>query len=144
MYIYNVYIYILYYTLRRVPGWSWWSWYWCSGNRSSGKPLLLLLLRQPPPGLQKPIPGPPGPPRDSSQSIVQCIYIYIYSVDSRPGWKPGWLGWKPRKTCENLRTTWGAAPYLLLSLGLLRVSSPGFHPGRLSTLYVCVYIYIYI
>ena len=55
-----------------------------SNNSSSGLPLLLLPL-QPPPGLQKPVPGPPGPPRDSSQSIVQyiciciCIYIYIYT-----------------------------------------------------------------
>ena len=32
-----------------------------SDNRSSGKPLLLLLLRKPPPGPPKPLPGPPGP-----------------------------------------------------------------------------------
>ena len=36
-----------------------------NGNRSSGKPLLLLRLKKPPPGRQKPVPGPPGPPRDS-------------------------------------------------------------------------------
>ena len=23
-----IYIYVLCYTLRRVPGWSWWPWYW--------------------------------------------------------------------------------------------------------------------
>ena len=32
-----------------------------SGSRSSGEPLLLLPLK-PPPGLQKPVPGLPGPP----------------------------------------------------------------------------------
>ena len=36
-----------------------------SDSRSSGKPLLLLRLKKPPPGLQKPVPGPPGPPRYS-------------------------------------------------------------------------------
>ena len=35
-----------------------------STGRSSGLPLLLPMLK-PPPGLQKPVPGPPGPPRDS-------------------------------------------------------------------------------
>ena len=33
-------------------------------SRRSGLPLRLLPLK-PPPGLQKPVPGPPGPPRDS-------------------------------------------------------------------------------
>ncbi len=37
-----------------------------SGSRSSGKPLLLLRLKKPPPGPPKPAPGPqkppPGPP----------------------------------------------------------------------------------
>ncbi len=37
-----------------------------SDNRSSGKPLLLLRLKKPPPGPPKPAPGPqkppPGPP----------------------------------------------------------------------------------
>ena len=33
-----------------------------SGSRRSGKPLRLLRLKKPPPGLQKPVPGPPGPP----------------------------------------------------------------------------------
>ena len=32
-----------------------------SDRRSSGKPLLLLRLKKPPPGPPKPIPGPPGP-----------------------------------------------------------------------------------
>ena len=32
-----------------------------SGNRNSGKPLLLLLLRKPPPGPPKPPPGAPKP-----------------------------------------------------------------------------------
>ena len=32
-----------------------------SGNRSSGKPLLLLRLKKPPPGAPKPPPGPPKP-----------------------------------------------------------------------------------
>ena len=36
-----------------------------SGSRRSGKPLRLLRQKKPPPGLQKPVPGPPGPPRDS-------------------------------------------------------------------------------
>ena len=36
-----------------------------SGSRPSGKPLRLLRLKQTPPGLQKTVPGPPGPPRDS-------------------------------------------------------------------------------
>ena len=34
-----------------------------SDSRRSGKPLRLLRLKKPPPGLQKPVPGPPGPPR---------------------------------------------------------------------------------
>ena len=34
-----------------------------SGSRHSGKPLRLLRLKEPPPGLQKPVPGPPGPHR---------------------------------------------------------------------------------
>ena len=38
-----------------------------SGSRSSGKPLLLLRLKKPPPGPPKPAPGPqkppPGPPK---------------------------------------------------------------------------------
>ena len=34
-----------------------------SGSRRSGKPLCLLPLK-PTPGLQKPVPGPPEPPRD--------------------------------------------------------------------------------
>ena len=50
-----------------------------SNNSSSGLPPLLLPL-QPPPGLQKPVPGPPGSPRDSSQSIVHHIYIYIHII----------------------------------------------------------------
>ena len=33
-----------------------------SGSRRSGKPPRLLRLRKPPPVLQKPVPGPPGPP----------------------------------------------------------------------------------
>ena len=33
-----------------------------NNHRSSGKPLLLLVLKKTPPGLQKPVPGPPGPP----------------------------------------------------------------------------------
>ena len=33
-----------------------------SGSRRRGKPLRLLRLKKPPPGLQKPVPGPPGPP----------------------------------------------------------------------------------
>ena len=33
-----------------------------SDNRSSGKPLLLLRLKKPPPGPPKPPPGPPRPP----------------------------------------------------------------------------------
>ena len=31
-------------------------------SRSSGKPLLLLRLKKPPPGPPKPPPGPPKPP----------------------------------------------------------------------------------
>jgi len=33
-----------------------------SGSRCSGKPLRLLRLKKTPPELQKPVPGPPGPP----------------------------------------------------------------------------------
>ena len=33
-----------------------------SDSRRSGKPLRLLRLKKPPLGLQKPVPGPPGPP----------------------------------------------------------------------------------
>ena len=36
-----------------------------SDHRHSGKPLHLQQLKKPPPGPQKPVPGPPGPPRDS-------------------------------------------------------------------------------
>ena len=37
-----------------------------SGSRSSGKPLLLLRLKKPPPGPPKPPPGPPKPPPGTS------------------------------------------------------------------------------
>ena len=33
-----------------------------SDSRSSGKPLLLPVLKKPPPGPPKPPPGPPKPP----------------------------------------------------------------------------------
>ena len=39
-----------------------------SDNRSSGKPLLLLRLKKPPPGPPKPPPGPPRPPPGTSPS----------------------------------------------------------------------------
>ena len=45
-----------------------------SGSRSSGKPLLLLRLKEPPPGLQKPVPGPPGPPPYSLLAPLQYDY----------------------------------------------------------------------
>ena len=39
------------------------------GNRSSGKPIMLLRQQKTPPGPQKPLPGPPGPPRGSFQGL---------------------------------------------------------------------------
>ena len=45
-----------------------------SGSRRSGKPRLLLRLKKTPPGPQKPLPGPRGPPRGSfyGLSIMGC------------------------------------------------------------------------
>ena len=44
---------------------------------SSGLPLLLLVLRKPPPGPPKPLPGPPGPPRGSfyGLSVMGCKHF---------------------------------------------------------------------
>ena len=44
-----------------------------SDNRSSGKPLLLLRLKKPPPGPPKP---PPGPPRPPPMSIITPYHDY--------------------------------------------------------------------
>ena len=41
-----------------------------SGSRSSGKPLLLLRLKKPPPGPPKPPPGPPKPPPGAFYQIM--------------------------------------------------------------------------
>ena len=49
-------------------------------GRSSGKPLLLLRLKKTPPGLQKPVPGPPGPPLYSLLAPPVHIYIYVYKT----------------------------------------------------------------
>ena len=38
-------------------------------SRSSGKPLLLLRFKKPPPGPPKPPPGPPKPPKTTKQTI---------------------------------------------------------------------------
>ena len=38
-------------------------------GRSSGKPLLLPVLKKPPPGPPKPPPGPPKPPKTTKQTI---------------------------------------------------------------------------
>ena len=40
-----------------------------NGRRSSGKPLLLLRFKKPPPGPPKPPPGPPKPPKTTKQTI---------------------------------------------------------------------------
>ena len=40
-----------------------------NGSRSSGKPLLLLRFKKPPPGPPKPPPGPPKPPKATKQTI---------------------------------------------------------------------------
>ena len=39
-----------------------------SDNRSSGKPLLLLRLKKPPPGAPKPPPGPPKPTKTKQKT----------------------------------------------------------------------------
>ena len=39
-----------------------------SGSRSSGKPLLLLRLKKPPPGAPKPPPGPPKPKKTKQKT----------------------------------------------------------------------------
>ena len=39
-----------------------------SGSRSSGKPLLLLRLKKPPPGAPKPPPGPPKPTKTKQKT----------------------------------------------------------------------------
>ena len=41
-----------------------------SDSRSSGKPLLLLRLKKPPPGPPKPSPGPPKPPPGAFYQII--------------------------------------------------------------------------
>ena len=51
-----------------------------NGNRSSGKPLLLLILRKPPPGPPKPRPGPPpysslGPVR--LLRVLECVQVRL-------------------------------------------------------------------
>ena len=46
-----------------------------SDHRRSGKPLRLLRLKKPPPGLQKP--GPPGPPLYSL--LAPPVHIYIHT-----------------------------------------------------------------
>ena len=57
-----------------------------SGSRCSGKPLRLLRLKKPPPGLQKPAPGPPGPPRDSLLAPPGRLFTVLeYSLCSCPG-----------------------------------------------------------
>ena len=59
-----------------------------SGSRSSGKPLLLLRLKKPPPGLQKPVPGPPGPPRYSllapPGTIIDCPRVGLCLCSCSP------------------------------------------------------------
>ena len=50
-----------------------------SDNRRSGKPLRLLRLKKPPPGLQKPVPGPSGPPRYSLLApLVRLLRVLEY------------------------------------------------------------------
>ena len=47
-------------------------------SRRSGLPLRLLPLK-PPPGLQKPVPGPPGPPRYSLLApLVRLLSVFEY------------------------------------------------------------------
>ena len=49
-----------------------------SGNRSSGKPLLLSLLRKPPPGPPKPPPGPSKP--TLGPLLCRLLLLPLYSV----------------------------------------------------------------
>ena len=48
-----------------------------SGSRSSGKPLLLLRLKKPPPGAPKP---PPGPPKPGSRQLTQNAVVVLVLV----------------------------------------------------------------
>ena len=60
-----------------------------SGSRRSGKPLRLLRLKKTPPGLQKPIPGPPGPPGglviSPPGTIISHLKVLVVGV-GRGGW----------------------------------------------------------
>ena len=51
-----------------------------NSNRSSGKPLLRLLLRKPPPGPPKPQPGPPTPPPGQFRSCVKSHPTYFWGT----------------------------------------------------------------
>ena len=41
-----------------------------NGNRSSGKPLLLLRFKKPFPGVPKPLPGPPKQQQNKTESTA--------------------------------------------------------------------------
>ena len=53
-----------------------------SDSRSSGKPLLLLRLKKPPPGPPKPAPGPqkppPGPPISKITTLSRLFRLLEY------------------------------------------------------------------
>ena len=83
--------------------------------------------------------------------IYVYIYIFIYAHIHTP--EPFFNGFAddPGKVCvENLRITRGRAKparvvlrFSTVFLGL-HPNHPGFHPGRLSTLYIYIYIAIYL
>ena len=44
-------------------------------GKSSGKPLLLPVLKKPPPGPPKPPPGPPKPPPGPPINFLTCVFL---------------------------------------------------------------------
>ena len=63
-----------------------------NSNRSSGKPLLLLLQKKTPPGPPKPPPGPPKSPpgqlemgKIKNESIVNLVYLRLFVDSEVPG-----------------------------------------------------------
>mgnify|MGYP003321387587 CR=1 FL=1 len=86
-------------------------------SRRSGLPLRLLPLK-PPPGLQKPVPGPPGPPRGlvisppgtiiSHLKVALCLAAY-YGYRKRSGLRdwvvskaiPQRKNWKINRLTQN-------------------------------------------
>ena len=58
-----------------------------SGTRNSGNPLLLLLIKNPPPGPPKPPPGPPRSPPGQLEKQLSGTYL------SGPVFAWFWLSW---------------------------------------------------